>query len=148
MAATLAATTIETQSIKASGSNERCLDAPPIMKQKSKPLLPHLVSQLSRCPTGIRGLDEMTGGGLRQGRQVTSLFTSLTHIGMSLQSIDASTSSPMDAWMLLQDFAGNGERNGLLYVLKAPGMAHSNLIREFIITHPKTKLPAGNGGVP
>jgi len=35
---------------------------------------------------------------------------------------------------LLQDFEGNGERNRVLYVLKARGMAHSNQIREFLIS--------------
>jgi circadian clock protein KaiC len=34
----------------------------------------------------------------------------------------------------LQDFEGNGERNRVLYVLKARGMAHSNQIREFLIS--------------
>ena len=41
----------------------------------------------------------------------------------------------MDAWLLLQDFEGNGERNRVLYVLKARGMAHSNQIREFLISN-------------
>jgi circadian clock protein KaiC len=40
----------------------------------------------------------------------------------------------MDAWVLLQDFEGNGERNRVLYVLKARGMKHSNQIREFLIS--------------
>jgi circadian clock protein KaiC len=43
-------------------------------------------------------------------------------------------SSLMDAWILLQDFEGNGERNRVLYVLKARGMAHSNQTREFLIS--------------
>ncbi len=41
----------------------------------------------------------------------------------------------MDAWLLVQDFEGNGERNRVLYVLKARGMAHSNQIREFLISN-------------
>jgi circadian clock protein KaiC len=41
----------------------------------------------------------------------------------------------MDSWLLLQDFEGNGERNRVLYVLKARGMAHSNQIREFLISN-------------
>ena len=43
-------------------------------------------------------------------------------------------SSLMDAWLLLQDFEGNGERNRVFYVLKSRGMAHSNQIREFLIS--------------
>jgi circadian clock protein KaiC len=66
--------------------------------------------------------------------QVTSLFTSLTQGGQALQQSEASMSSLMDAWLLLQDYEGNGERNRVLYVLKARGMAHSNQIREFLIS--------------
>ena len=66
--------------------------------------------------------------------QVTSLFTSLTHGGSALQQSEIAMSSLMDAWLLLQDFEGNGERNRVLYVLKARGMAHSNQIREFLIS--------------
>jgi circadian clock protein KaiC len=66
--------------------------------------------------------------------QVTSLFTSLTFGGHSLQQNESAMSSLMDAWILLQDFEGNGERNRVLYVLKARGMAHSNQIREFLIS--------------
>jgi len=66
--------------------------------------------------------------------QVTSLFTSLTQGGQALQTSESAMSSLMDAWVLLQDFEGNGERNRILYVLKARGMAHSNQIREFLIS--------------
>jgi circadian clock protein KaiC len=69
-----------------------------------------------------------------KGRQVTSLLTSLTHGGHVLQQSEAIISSLMDAWLLLQDFPGNGERNRVLYVLKARGMAHSNQVREFLIS--------------
>jgi circadian clock protein KaiC len=67
--------------------------------------------------------------------QVTSLFTSLTHGGHALEQSEIAMSSLMDAWLLLQDFEGNGERNRVLYVLKARGMAHSNQIREFLISN-------------
>jgi circadian clock protein KaiC len=66
--------------------------------------------------------------------QVTTLFTSLTQGGHALQQSEASMSSLMDSWLLLQDFEGNGERNRVLYVLKARGMAHSNQVREFLIS--------------
>jgi circadian clock protein KaiC len=69
-----------------------------------------------------------------KGGQVTSLFTSLTQAGHALQQSEAAMSSLMDSWLLLQDFEGNGERNRVLYVLKARGMAHSNQIREFLIS--------------
>ena len=66
--------------------------------------------------------------------QVTSLFTSLTQGGAALAQSESAMSSLMDAWILLQDFEGNGERNRVLYVLKARGMKHSNQIREFLIS--------------
>ena len=66
--------------------------------------------------------------------QVTTLFTSLTQGGHALQQSEAAMSSLMDSWLLLQDFEGNGERNRVLYVLKARGMAHSNQVREFLIS--------------
>jgi circadian clock protein KaiC len=66
--------------------------------------------------------------------QVTSFFTSLTQGGKAPQESEAAMSSLMDAWILLQDFEGNGERNRVLYVLKARGMKHSNQIREFLIS--------------
>ncbi len=71
---------------------------------------------------------------LKAGK-VTSLFTSLTQGGHALAQSESAMSSLMDAWILLQDFEGNGERNRVLYVLKARGMAHSNQIREFLISN-------------
>jgi circadian clock protein KaiC len=70
-----------------------------------------------------------------KGGQVTSLFTSLTHGGHALQQSEIAMSSLMDAWLLLQGLEGNGERNRVLYVLKARGMAHSNQVREFLISN-------------
>ncbi len=69
-----------------------------------------------------------------KGGQVTSFFTSLTHGGRALEQSEIAMSSLMDSWLLLKDFEGNGERNRVLYVLKARGMAHSNQVREFLIS--------------
>jgi len=69
-----------------------------------------------------------------KGGQVTSFFTSLTQGGHALQQSEGGMSSLMDSWLLLQDFEGNGERNRVLYVLKARGMKHSNQVREFLIS--------------
>jgi circadian clock protein KaiC len=70
-----------------------------------------------------------------KGGQVTSLFTSLTRGGHALQQSEIAMSSLMDSWLLLQDLEGNGERNRVLYVIKARGMAHSNQLREFLISN-------------
>lgn len=69
-----------------------------------------------------------------KGGQVTSVFTCLTRGGEALQQSELATFSLMDSWLLLQDFPGNGERNRVLYVIKARGMAHSNQVREFVIS--------------
>ena len=69
-----------------------------------------------------------------KANRITSLFTSLTIGGNLLEQSIATVTSPMDAWLSLQDFEGNGERNRVFYVLKARGMAHSNQIREFLIS--------------
>ena len=70
-----------------------------------------------------------------KGGQVTTLFTSLTKGGHALEQSESAISSLMDSWLLLQDFEGNGERNRVLYVIKARGMAHSNQVREFLISN-------------
>ena len=40
----------------------------------------------------------------------------------------------MDTWLLLRNMEFNGERNRTLYVLKSRGMAHSNQVREFVLS--------------
>jgi circadian clock protein KaiC len=65
---------------------------------------------------------------------ITSLFTSLTNNGNPLQQSEIMISSLMDAWLLLRNIESDGERNRGLYVLKSRGMAHSNQIREFLIS--------------
>jgi len=69
-----------------------------------------------------------------KAKQITTLFTAMTSSGHALNEIVEAVTSPMDAWLSLQDFEGNGERNRVFYVLKARGMAHSNQIREFLIS--------------
>ena len=46
----------------------------------------------------------------------------------------------VDTWLLLRDIELGGERNRGLYVLKSRGMAHSNQIREFLITSKGVRL--------
>ncbi len=40
----------------------------------------------------------------------------------------------VDAWILIRDIESNGERNRGLYIMKSRGMAHSNQVREFVIS--------------
>jgi circadian clock protein KaiC len=70
---------------------------------------------------------------LFKSRQITAMFTSLTH-GDAPECNQMGVSSMMAAWLLLRNLELNGERNRGLFVLKARGMAHSNQIREFMLT--------------
>src|SRR5205823_3289111 len=67
-------------------------------------------------------------------RQITGLFTSLTEGGGAAERTDLGVSSLMDVWMLLGNLEANGERNRTIQIVKARGMAHSNQVREFVMT--------------
>lgn len=69
----------------------------------------------------------------------TGFFTSVA-VEDDLQSTSLSISSLVDTWILLRNIEVNGERNRVLYVLKSRGMAHSNQIREFLLTPRGVKL--------
>lgn len=69
-----------------------------------------------------------------KSQQITSLFTALTTGDMRIESTDVGISSLMDTWLLLRDMEMSGERNRCLHVLKSRGMAHSNQVREFLLT--------------
>jgi circadian clock protein KaiC len=71
---------------------------------------------------------------------ITGLFTSLTTGGGDLERTDIFVSSLIDTWILLRDIELGGERNHGIYILKSRGMAHSNQIREFLITKEGIKL--------
>jgi circadian clock protein KaiC len=62
------------------------------------------------------------------------MFTSLISEQNPTDPNEIGVSSLMDAWLLLRNLESNGERNRGLYVLKARGMAHSNQVREFVLT--------------
>ncbi|CAG0947108.1 Circadian clock protein kinase KaiC [Anaerolineae bacterium] len=66
--------------------------------------------------------------------QITSLFTSLTMSGGALEQTQVAITSLIDTWLLLRDIEIGGERNRGIYILKSRGMAHSNQIREFLLT--------------
>jgi circadian clock protein KaiC len=68
-------------------------------------------------------------------KRITAFFTSLTAAGENIEFSDVYISSLIDTWLLLRDIEIGGERNRGLYVLKSRGMAHSNQIREFRLTH-------------
>ncbi len=65
---------------------------------------------------------------------ITSMFTDLITGGVFTEKTEIGISSIMDTWILLKHIEINGERNRGIYILKARGIAHSNQIREFLLT--------------
>jgi circadian clock protein KaiC len=68
---------------------------------------------------------------LLKSREVTTLITAL---GDADEKSSDTLSSMVDTWLLLRNVETNGERNRLLFVLKSRGTAHSNQVREFVLT--------------
>ncbi|NTV62097.1 MAG: circadian clock protein KaiC [Oscillochloris sp.] len=83
-------------------------------------------------------------------QHITGLFTSLTAGSDAIEQTDVAISSLIDTWLLLRSIEIGGERNRGLYVLKSRGMAHSNQIREYLLTDHGVELRdvyVGPGGV-
>jgi len=68
-------------------------------------------------------------------QQITTWFTSLTSNEAAPESSQVGISSLMDTWLLLRNVEFNGELNRTLFVLKSRGMAHSNQVREFVMSN-------------
>jgi circadian clock protein KaiC len=72
---------------------------------------------------------------LIKGRGITAMLTSLNHSDdREAGSSSMAVSSLVDTWLLLRNTEFNGERNRLLFVIKNRGSAHSNQVREFVLT--------------
>ena len=70
---------------------------------------------------------------------ITALFTAID--GGDIKDAEhAGISSLMDSWLLVKSIEGAGERNRGLYVIKARGIAHSNQIREFLLSDQGVRL--------
>jgi circadian clock protein KaiC len=74
-----------------------------------------------------------------KARGITAMFTNLG-VASDVASTDMQISSLMDTWLLLYNRESNGEHNRQLYLLKSRGMAHSNQVREFILSSDGIKL--------
>lgn len=122
-----------------------------VEKLKPSMVLVDPISNLSTAGT----LDESTAILVRlmdylRRNKISAVFTSLVTGGAALEATNEGLSSMVDTWLLVRDVESSGERNRVLYVLKARGMAHSNQLREFLITPKGVRLiPAylGLGGV-
>ena len=88
-----------------------------------------------------------------KARGITAVLTTLTDAGPGATLGETSglvVSSLVDSWLLLRNVETNGERNRLLFVLKSRGSAHSNQVREFVLTDTGAQLLdvyVGAGGV-
>jgi circadian clock protein KaiC len=71
---------------------------------------------------------------LMKVNKCTTLFTCLILGGASSEQGQLNIASLIDTWLLLDDIEFGGERNRGIYILKSRGMAHTNQIREFLLT--------------
>jgi circadian clock protein KaiC len=73
-----------------------------------------------------------------KSKDIISLYTNLISeqalTPFGTENTQSHVSSLMDCWIALKTMEGNGERNRALYVLKSRGMAHSNQVREFLLS--------------
>ena len=107
------------------------------------------ITSLTHQPTTQADVVSMVARQLHllKSRGITAMATTL------VQDDEASgvgMSSLMDTWLLLRNVESNGERNRLLFVLKSRGIAHSNQVREFLLTDHGVELAdvyVGPGGV-
>jgi len=75
-----------------------------------------------------------------KGEGITCFFTALNASTERIEQSDVGISSLIDSWLLVRDIEANGERNRGLFILKSRGMAHSNQIREFLLTADGVRL--------
>ena len=81
--------------------------------------------------------------------QITLICTGLTSPSESAQETEVGVSSLADTWILLSNLQFSGEHRRQMYILKSRGMAHSNQVREYTMSHRGFQLhekPAGVRG--
>lgn len=87
---------------------------------------------------------------LLKSRGITAVITTLSE-ALNEESSTVQVSSLIDTWVLLRNAESNGERNRLLHIIKSRGSAHSNRVREFLLTDQGIELvdvlPGGPNGV-
>jgi circadian clock protein KaiC len=85
---------------------------------------------LAAMHTSLRLLD------LARARGITVLCTSLVSVENGLSEMSsAQISTIADTWIHLEYLVSGGERNRTLTVVKSRGMAHSNQVRELILSN-------------
>ena len=76
---------------------------------------------------------------------ITAVLTSLTPGLTDVERTETTISSLMDTWIVLTNDNVSGHHRRGLYVLKSRGMAHSNELREFVLTDDGFDLDAAGG---
>ena len=90
------------------------------------------IASLTHGPSGLEvGSMVARQVDLLKARGITAMATTLARED---ERSTVGISSLVDTWLLLRNVESNGERNRLLYVLKSRGSAHSNQVREFVLT--------------
>ncbi len=109
-------------------------------------ILARLIEEFAPAVVVLDGIASLTHG--TSGPEVTSMLArqidllksaGITTMATTLAHGDEETStvaisSLVDTWLLLRNVESDGERNRLLSVLKSRGSAHSNQVREFVLT--------------
>jgi circadian clock protein KaiC len=75
-----------------------------------------------------------------KSRQITTMMTSLSSVTDAIDENIGGVSSLIDTRVSVQYIDIGGERNRGLYILKSRGMAHSNQIREFVLSNQGIEL--------
>jgi circadian clock protein KaiC len=108
-------------------------------------ILAELIEEKTPSVAVIDGIATMSNGALTtevasilarkidlfKSRGITNVITSLDQ---GEEAITVTVSAMVDTWLQLRNTEANGERNRLLSVLKSRGTAHSNQVREFVLT--------------
>lgn len=76
---------------------------------------------------------------------ITAMLTSLLPGQTDTERTETTISSLMDTWIVLGNDAVGGHHRRGLYVLKSRGMAHSNELREFVLTDHGLKMLDADG---
>ena len=108
-------------------------------------ILAELIEEKAPSVAVIDGIASMSNGALTtevtsivarkidlfKSRGITNVITALDQGG---EASTVTISAMVDTWLQLRNTEANGERNRLLFVLKSRGTAHSNQVREFVLT--------------
>lgn len=73
-------------------------------------------------------------------KKITVLFTDIINDAYNPEQSSTGISSLMDTWILLRNVETNGERNRIINIIKCRGSAHSNQVREFVLTNQGIEL--------